>query len=100
MSVGMWGHAAAVGGRTDLLAQALTDIAELEHRDGHFWEIYHARTGAVDGGWQTGRQWDSQADQTWSATGYLRLVHQGLFGIRHERDGLRLSPACPRAGGR
>ena len=99
MTVGMWGHAAAVGGRTDLLARALTGLAGLERRDGHFWEIYNARTGAVDGGWQNGRQWDSEPDQTWSATGYLRLVHQGLFGIRFERDGLRFTPSLPEGWG-
>ncbi|WP_326667435.1 MGH1-like glycoside hydrolase domain-containing protein [Streptomyces sp. NBC_01257] len=95
MTVGMWGHAAAIGGRIDLLAQAVTDIASLEHRDGRFWEIHNARTGAVDGGWQTGHQWDSQPDQTWSATGYLRLIHQGVFGITHERDRLRFAPSLP-----
>ncbi|WNI33640.1 MGH1-like glycoside hydrolase domain-containing protein [Streptomyces sp. ITFR-6] len=95
MTVGMWGHAAAAGGRTDLLARAVTDIATLEHRDGHFWEIHNALTGEVDGGWQNARQWGSEPDQTWSATGYLRLIHQGVFGIRHERDGIRFAPNLP-----
>ncbi|MEW1686302.1 glycosyl hydrolase family 65 protein [Streptomyces sp. NPDC091265] len=99
MTVGMWGHAAAVGGRSDLLAQAVTDIAGLEHRDGHFWEIHNARTGAVDGGWQTGQQWGSEPDQTWSATGYLRLIHRGVFGIGHERDRLRFTPRLPPSWG-
>ncbi|MFD3523230.1 hypothetical protein [Streptomyces sp. NPDC058653] len=95
MTVGMWGHAAAVGGRVDLFGQAAVDIATLQRPDGHFWEIYNARTGAVDGGWQNERQWESEPDQTWSATGYLRLIHQGLFGMRFERDGLRLTPSLP-----
>ncbi|AXK35686.1 hypothetical protein DVA86_26680 [Streptomyces armeniacus] len=99
MTVGMWGHAAAVGGRVGTFAQAVTDIAGLQRQDGHFWELYHARTGAVDGGWQNGRQWPSQPDQTWSATAYLRLVHQGLFGLRHERDGLRFAPSLPAGWG-
>lgn len=99
MTVGMWGHAAAAGGRTDLLARAVTDIASLEHRDGHFWEIHNAITGAVDGGWQNARQWGSEPDQTWSATGYLRLIHQGVFGIRHERDGIRFTPNLPHGWG-
>lgn len=99
MTVGMWGHAAAVGGRTDLLARAVTGVASLEHRDGHFWEIHNALTGAVDGGWQNGRQWGSEPDQTWSATGYLRLVHQGVFGIRHRREGIRFTPSLPHGWG-
>ncbi|WP_419994752.1 MGH1-like glycoside hydrolase domain-containing protein [Streptomyces boninensis] len=95
MTTAMWGHAAARGGRTDLFARTVTDIAELWHGDGHFWEIYNARTGAVDGGWQVGRQWDSQPDQTWSATGYLRLIHQGLFGLRAGHRGLSFAPSLP-----
>ncbi|MFI6344218.1 MGH1-like glycoside hydrolase domain-containing protein [Streptomyces sp. NPDC050560] len=99
MTVGMWGHAAAVGGRTDLLGRALEDLAELAGRDGHFWEIYHARTGEEDGGWQTGTHWPSQPDQTWSATGYLRLVHRGLFGLTPRPDGLAFTPRLPRGWG-
>lgn len=99
MMVGMWGHAAAVGGRTDLFARAVLDIAGLQRPDGHFWEIHNARTGAVDGGWQNERQWESQPDQTWSATAYLRLIHQGLFGLRFERDGLRFTPSLPEGWG-
>jgi hypothetical protein len=94
MTVGMWGHAAAGHGRTDLFAEAVTDIARLA-ADGRFWELHHARTGAVDGGWQIGRQWASEEDQTWSATAYLRLIHLGLLGIRYEPDGLRFAPNLP-----
>ncbi|MFD7920022.1 hypothetical protein ACFV3R_12435 [Streptomyces sp. NPDC059740] len=95
MTLGMWGHAAAVGGRLDLLDRTLTELAGLYRRDGHFWELYNARTGAADGGWQNGRQWPSQEDQTWSATGYLRLVHHGVFGMVHEPGGLRFAPGLP-----
>ncbi|OON73048.1 hypothetical protein B1H18_28110 [Streptomyces tsukubensis] len=99
MVVAMWGHAAAAGGRTDLLAEALKDVAGLVAGDGHFWELYNARSGAPDGGWQVGHAWDSQPDQTWSATGCLRMIHRGLFGIRHERTGLRLTPSLPSGWG-
>ncbi|GAA3795428.1 glycosyl hydrolase family 65 protein [Streptomyces phyllanthi] len=95
VSVGMWGHAAAVGGRVDLFAQAVTDLARLAEPDGGFWEVHHARTGAVDGGRQSGRHWASEEHQTWSATAYLRLIHQGLFGLRPEQDGLRFAPLLP-----
>ncbi|WP_344319105.1 MGH1-like glycoside hydrolase domain-containing protein, partial [Actinocatenispora thailandica] len=99
MVVGMYGHAAAVGGRGDLFARAVTDIAALAGGDGHFWELYNARSGAPDGGWQVGHQWDSEPDQTWSATGYLRLIHRGLFGLRFTRRGLRLAPTLPAGWG-
>jgi glycogen debranching enzyme len=94
MVTALWGLAAARRGRTDLLALALRDVAGLA-ADGRFWELHHARTGAVDGGWQVGRQWPSEPDQTWSATGYLRLIHSGLFGLVPRPDGLRLAPRLP-----
>lgn len=100
MTLGMWGHAAAVGGRGDLLGRAVTDLAGLAARDGHFWEIYNARTGDEDGGWQNGTRWGSEEDQTWSATGYLRLVHQGVFGLRPGADALRFAPCLPEGWGR
>lgn len=99
MVVGMWGHAAAAGGRGDLFAQAVTDVAGLVGGDGHYWELYNAGTGEVDGGWQVGRHWPSEPDQTWSATGYLRLLHAGLFGFRFGPHGLRLAPQLPAGWG-
>ena len=63
--------------------------------DGIFYEIYHSVTGVPDGGWQVGRHWDSCIHQTWSATGYLRMVFYGLFGLDFQPDGLRLRPTLP-----
>ncbi|MEV5894438.1 glycosyl hydrolase family 65 protein, partial [Nonomuraea fuscirosea] len=63
--------------------------------DTGLYEVYHAITGVPDGGWQQGRRWPSEPDQTWSATTLLGLVHHGLFGIRFEPEGLRFSPAVP-----
>lgn len=99
MTLGMWGHAAAVGGRPDLLGRTIADLVGLQRRDGHFWELYNARTGAEDGGWQNGRRWGSEEDQTWSATACLRLIHQGLFGMVHEPRGLRFTPSVPAGWG-
>ncbi|MEU8697022.1 glycosyl hydrolase family 65 protein [Streptomyces sp. NPDC048680] len=38
-------------------------------------------------------------DPTWSVTGCLRLIHQGVFGIRHQRDGIRFAPSLPHGWG-
>ncbi|WP_285743186.1 glycosyl hydrolase family 65 protein [Lentzea sp. NBRC 105346] len=91
----MFGHAAALGGRTDLFGRAVTDLARLG-----FFELYNARTGAVDGGWQTdgsGEQthWRSEPDQAWSASGYLRMIYSGLFGFAFGGDGLTFAPTLP-----
>lgn len=98
MVTSLWGLAAARRGRADLLARALEDIARLA-AGGHFWELHDARSGAVDGGWQVGRRWPSEPDQTWSATGFLRLIHSGLFGLTPRPDGVRLAPRLPAGWG-
>lgn len=92
---GLWAHAAAVVGATDVAASEIVGQAKLA-LDGHdFREIYDARTGAVTGGWQNGSQWTSCKHQTWSATSYLRALYLGVFGLRFERDGLRFAPHLP-----
>jgi hypothetical protein len=101
MVFSMFGHAAAFGGRTDLFARAVTDLAQLVRgSDGHFYEIYNSVTGVQDGGWQTDgsgqiTQWVSQPDQTWSATGFLRMIYRGLFGLNFTQQGLRFTPSLP-----
>lgn len=52
-----------------------------------FYEIYNEATGKTDGGWQQGRQWKSVYKQTWSATGYMRMVFNGLLGISFSASG-------------
>ena len=97
----MFGHATAVGGRVDLFERAVTDLADLVAGvDGTFYELYNSITGARDGGWQvrgtpTLAHWVSQPNQTWSATGYLRMMHLGLFGLTFTPDGLSFAPTLP-----
>lgn len=92
----MFGHAAAVGGRVDLFGRAVTQLANLvTSSDNSFYELYNSITGAPDGGWQVDRQWRSQPDQAWSATGYLRLICSGLFGLNFAPDQLTIGPALP-----
>lgn len=102
----MFGHAAAAGGRSDLFERAITDLAELvDASQVHFYEIYNPVTGVPDGGWQPGAgssaitQWTSQPDQTWSATGYLRMVYRALFGLTFTAQGLRFAPCLPAGWG-
>jgi glycogen debranching enzyme len=96
MASGMWAHAAARAGAVERFATEMTNIAAMANAsDGIFYEIYHSVTGAPDGGWQVGRHWESCIHQTWSATGYLRMVFHGLFGLNFELDGVRLTPTLP-----
>jgi hypothetical protein len=83
----------------------VTDLASLVNGvDGSFYELYNSVTGARDGGWQvrgtpTLAQWVSQPNQTWSATGYLRMIYDGLFGLTFAPNGVSLAPTLPSGWG-
>ncbi|MEU6147878.1 hypothetical protein ABZ848_47020 [Streptomyces sp. NPDC047081] len=98
---GLYGNAAAGAGRADLFERAVDRLAALVSASGNdFYELYDSVTGAVDGGWQEGgsgraEHFVSQPDQTWSATAYLRLINDGLFGLAFAEDAVRLRPCLP-----
>jgi glycogen debranching enzyme len=96
MVQGMWARAAAKLRNVSALKTQTEDVANLEHSSGgHFFEIYEAVSGKPNGGWQNGRQWSSAPDQTWSATAYLSMIFDGLFGMRFEANALRFEPLVP-----
>jgi beta-glucosidase len=90
-----WATAAASVGESSAFAKEFVSATNLSLRSEDFREIYHPYTGAPYGGVQADKTWDSVRHQTWSATGYLRMVYQGLFGMRFEDAGLRLQPLVP-----
>lgn len=101
---GLYGQAAADAGRSEPFALAVDTLAGLVTASGGFYELYNSVTGKVDGGWQGGASghadhFVSQPDQTWSATAYLRLIHEGLFGLTFTDDSLRLAPCLPSTWG-
>ncbi|ROR73447.1 hypothetical protein [Bogoriella caseilytica] len=96
MAMGQWAVAAALRGQAAAFTDTWHDLRRLvEGSGGDFYELYSAVDGSVDGGWQTGRQWDSEPHQTWSATAFLRMVHEGVFGLRVRDGELRLEPTLP-----
>ena len=99
----VWPHAqafwadAAAGRRPECLDFELTALTRNALREGFFSEIYHPETGLPYGGIQesggvANDRWRSQPRQTWSATGYLRMLLFGLTGLRFDEDGFRVSP--------
>lgn len=99
----VWPHAqafwadAAAAYRPEALEHELVALTRNALREGFFSEIYHPITGMPYGGAQeTGGRiradWVSQPRQTWSATGYLRMLLFGVLGLRFEEDGFTLSP--------
>jgi len=95
-----WADAAAQSGHPDLFSYELTRIAEKAVRDGQFYESYNPLSGQPDGGLQerAGQgivSWQSQQHQTWSATGYLRLILFDLLGMRFDERGILFFPLLP-----
>jgi len=93
MAMGLVGLACATAGDRAGVVRCLEDLRALVRAGGgRFDEVYDPATGRPHGGWQCGRVWPSEPDQTWSATSLLRLVHYGLVGLDPSADGLRLVP--------
>lgn len=89
-----WADAAHYAGHGDKFEFELRNLADLavNKGEGMFYEIYNPNTGLPDGGWQNGSHWVSCRDQTWSATGYLRMVFNDVFGLAFDRKGMSVTP--------
>ena len=93
---GMLIEAMAECGLHTAVGEELCKITELFKKSKYkLFEIYSPYTKKPYGGWQTGREWDSCRNQTWSATCYIGALIYGVFGIRPEENGIRLAPCVP-----
>lgn len=93
----LWADAAAKNGRVDLMAQELDYMTKRALRDGHFAEIYHPVTGEIYGGVQEWKKegiisWKSELKQTWSATGYVRMILFDVMGMDINESGISFNP--------
>lgn len=96
MVQGLWARAAAKAGNVQALGREMDRLERLAlGSGGDFYEIYDSRKGTPEGGWQSGIHFNSVSNQTWSATAYLSMVLNGVFGLRFEPDGLRFEPLVP-----
>ncbi|HEY3545537.1 MAG TPA: hypothetical protein VGK17_05535, partial [Propionicimonas sp.] len=100
MIMGVWAQAVARTGDAARFGAELDRLCGLfEGSAGEFLEVYHPVTGVPDGGWQVGRHWRSEPDQTWSATTLLGTVLHGLAGLRATWSGLEVRPCVPPGSG-
>lgn len=93
-----WAEAALTQGRKDLFDREFLTLTRLATQSDGFYEIYHPLTGEPYGGVQEGIRWGTWASvprQTWSATGYLRMVLTGVLGMRFSLDGITFEPSLP-----
>ncbi len=98
---GFWGETALKFGRVDLFENEFRILTGNINRDGQCAEIYHPGSGEIYGGLQEagsgpmGMDWKSCARQSWSSSAYLRLILNGLLGLRFATNGMHLSPYLP-----
>lgn len=100
----LYADAALRYGRTDIFDHEFFSLAQNAWRDTQFTEIYHPITGEPYGGMQedTGkgiRLWKTCKRQTWSATGFLRMVLFGLAGMSFKSHGIDFAPYLPETCG-
>lgn len=94
--MGLVNLAAISANSSELFHRGFSDLSALFHGSGgSFFETYNARTGGVDGGWQIGRRWESEPDQTWSATAFLASVIHGVLGVEIGPAGISIRPSLP-----
>ncbi len=81
---------------------SLTHLAIDEDKGNYnFREIYNPNSGKPDGGYQAwgaerpNYHWESCKEQTWSATAYISMVLNGLFGMNFNEQSLSFSPFLP-----
>ena len=85
-------------GNREVFENELKLMTDRAVRDGQFAEIYHPITGEMYGGVQERDQkgmdfsWKSELKQTWSATGYLRMILFHVAGIKIENGTLTAEP--------
>jgi Ricin-type beta-trefoil lectin domain/Bacterial alpha-L-rhamnosidase 6 hairpin glycosidase domain len=99
LTQGYWADAAAHAGNQARFASEVESLAGLADSGGEFYEAYNAWTGMPDGGWQTGSHWAAEPDQTWSATAYLRMIYDDLFGMNFTTSGVTFTPTLPQGWG-
>lgn len=92
-----WADAATKGGEYSLLEKEFNCMTKRAIRDGHFGEIYHPVSGELYGGIQENKgqgiiSWKSELKQTWSATGYIRMILFDIIGIDICGDNLYVNP--------
>lgn len=94
-----YAHMVAKSNRSDLLKEEIFHMAELALNSKGFYEIYNPETGEPDGGWQIGVHWTSVPNQTWSATGFIRMIVYALCGVELEEEGICIRPCLPEGMG-
>lgn len=92
-----YAQACAKSDHYDQFSAELFNLINLGVNKGNhnFWEIYEPTNGIPDGGWQAGHHCQALDTQTWSATGFLSMVWNGLAGMNFEEGKVVFKPFMP-----
>lgn len=96
-----WGEVALEYRRPDVFVREFEIFTAHINRHAQCAEIIHPLTGEIYGGLQEagkgadGIQWASCARQSWSASAYLRMILNGLVGMRFSPAGIHFQPNLP-----
>jgi glycogen debranching enzyme len=103
---GFYAKAAIISGSYPSFTHELFGLTHLaldaDKGDYDFREIYNPMTGKPDGGYQAwgaehpNYHWESCKLQTWSATAYISMVLNGLFGMNFTEKSLSFNPFLPK----
>lgn len=103
---GFYAKAALLSGSYPSFTHELFGLTQLaldeDKGDYDFREIYNPTSGKPDGGYQASGaehpnyHWDSCKLQTWSATAYISMVLNGLFGMNFTEKSLSFNPFLPK----
>lgn len=98
---GFWGLALKKCEKYSAFDENLRIMAEKACQNGQFSEIYHSVTGEIYGGLQEDapdgkiREWKSMRRQSWSASAFLALIVEGLFGCSWDNGVMKYDPRLP-----
>lgn len=96
-----WAEAALKYKRHNIFDKEFFTLTALINRYAQCAEIYHPLTGEIYGGLQeagkgeSGWEWESCARQSWSASGYLRMLLFGVVGMRLAAQEVAFTPYLP-----
>lgn len=89
-----YGEACVKTGNYEKFWFEVNNVANLAINKGQndFIEVYDPVTGEPSGGWQIGKTHPIRHNQTWNATGYIRMFLNSVFGINLEENGIYFTP--------
>ncbi len=97
-----WADACVLTKHFDLFDSEFEKVTEISLREGWFYQTYEPIAGMPSGGVAATHNklplnTPARAYQSWSATGYIRMVMLGILGMRFAPNGITFQPHLPKS---